>query len=45
MQMADKAAVSLYDLGDTAYDAKEIREFSESNNHVPIVDANQNGNI
>ena len=40
MQMADEAAVSLYDLGDAAYDAKEIREFSESNNHVPIVDAN-----
>ncbi|MBQ6010786.1 MAG: beta-galactosidase [Kiritimatiellae bacterium] len=24
----------------TTYDAKEIREFSESNNHVPIIDAN-----
>ena len=40
MQMADEAAVSLYDLADAAYDAKEIREFSESNGHVPIIDAN-----
>lgn len=40
MQMADEAAVSLYDLADAAYDAKEIREFSRSRNHVPIVDAN-----
>ena len=40
MQMADEVAVSLYDLEDAAYDAKEIREFSKSNNHVPIIDAN-----
>lgn len=40
MQMADEAAVSLYDLEDSAYDAKEIREFSESGNHVPIIDVN-----
>ena len=40
MQMADEVTVSLYDLEDAAYDAKEIREFSESNNHVPIIDAN-----
>ena len=40
MQMADEVAVSLYDLEDAAYDAKEIRAFSESNNHVPIIDAN-----
>ena len=39
MQMADEVAVSLYDLEDAAYDAKEIREFSESDNHVPIIDA------
>ena len=40
MQMADGAAVSLYDLADAAYDAKEIREFSVSSGHVPIIDAN-----
>ena len=40
MQMADEVAVSLYDLEDAAYDAKEILEFSESNKHVPIIDAN-----
>ena len=40
MQMADEAALSLYDLEDSAYDAKEIREFSESGNHVPIIDVN-----
>lgn len=40
MQMADEAALSLYDLEDAAYDAKEIREFSESGNHVLIIDVN-----
>lgn len=40
MQKADAVAVSLYDLEDAAYDAAEIRDFSESNGHVPIIDAN-----
>ena len=40
MQKADAAALSLYDLGDAAYDAGEIREFSEANGHAAIIDAN-----
>ena len=40
MQLADKAAVSLYDLEDAAYDAKEIRSYSEAHGHIPIIDAN-----
>lgn len=31
---------SLYDLMDAAYDAKQIREHSESLGHVPIIDGN-----
>ena len=40
MQKADEAALSLYDLEDAAYDAGEIRDFSEANGHVPIIDSN-----
>ena len=40
MQKADAAALSLYDLEDAAYDAREIREFSEANGHVAIIDSN-----
>ena len=40
MQLADKVAVSLYDLEDAAYDAKEIRNYSKAHGHVPIIDAN-----
>ena len=40
MQLADEAALSLYDLEDAAYDAKEIRSYSEAHGHVPIIDAN-----
>lgn len=40
MQKADATVRSLYDLEDAAYDAKEIRDFSEANGHVPIIDAN-----
>ena len=40
MQKADAAALSLYDLGDAAYDAGEIRESSEANGHAAIIDAN-----
>lgn len=32
---------SLYDLMDAAYDAKQIREHSESLGHVPIIDQNR----
>ena len=35
---------SLYDLMDSAYDAKEIREHSRSLGHVPIIDINPRGN-
>jgi len=40
MQLADEAALSLYDLEDAAYDAKEIRSYSEEHGHVPIIDVN-----
>lgn len=40
MQLADGAALSLYDLEDAGYDAKEIRDFSSSHGHVPIIDIN-----
>ena len=40
MQLADEAALSLYYLGDAAYDAKKIRSYSEAHGHVPIIDAN-----
>ena len=40
MQMADESALSLYDLEDAAYDAKEIVDFSKGNGHVPIIDKN-----
>jgi len=40
MQKADALALSLYDLEDAAYDAREIREFSEANGHVAIIDSN-----
>lgn len=40
MQKADWAVLSLYDLEDAAYDAKEIRDFSEACGHVPIIGAN-----
>lgn len=33
-----KVAVNLYDLMDAAYDHPEIKEFSRSLNHVPIID-------
>lgn len=40
MQKADGTILSLYDLEDAAYDAKEIRDFSIAANHIPIIDAN-----
>jgi hypothetical protein len=36
---------SLYDLMDSAYDAKPIHEYSRSLGHVPIIDANPLDNI
>ena len=35
MQMASERATILYDLADSAYDAEEIRAFSEKLGHVP----------
>jgi len=40
MQMTSMRVVSLYDLMDSAYDAPQIREFSEALSHVPIIDPN-----
>ena len=39
-QMSAERVTSLYDLGDAAYDAKEIREMSARLGHVPIIDHN-----
>ena len=43
MQMAAERVTGLYDLADAAYDCKEIREFSESLGHVPLIDRNARG--
>ena len=43
MQMAADRVTGLYDLADAAYDCKEIREFSESLGHVPLIDRNARG--
>ena len=40
MQMASERATILYDLADSAYDAEEIRAFSEKLGHVPVIDPN-----
>jgi hypothetical protein len=40
MQMTSERVVSLYDLMDAAYDAPQIKEFSETLFHVPIIDPN-----
>jgi len=39
-QMSHERVTNLYDLMDAAYDAKEIRKFSEGYGHVPIIDHN-----
>ncbi len=39
-QMTSDRVVSLYDLMDAAYDAPQIKEFSEKLSHVPIIDPN-----
>lgn len=40
MQMASERATILYDLADSAYDAEEIKAFSEKLGHVPVIDPN-----
>ncbi|MBT3297206.1 MAG: transposase, partial [Verrucomicrobia bacterium] len=40
-QMTAERVTSLYDLADSAYDAKEIREMCERLGHVAIIDHNQ----
>jgi len=39
-QMSAERVTSLYDLGDAAYDAKEIRQMSERLGHVALIDHN-----
>ncbi len=40
MQMSSERATIFYDLADSAYDAPEIKEFSQKLGHVPIIDPN-----
>lgn len=42
-QMSAERVRNLYDLMDSAYDAKEIRRFSERLGHVAIIDPNRRG--
>ena len=42
-QMTAARVTSLYDLMDSAYDAPQIRAFSRSLGHVPIIDPNPRG--
>jgi len=42
-QMTAARVTSLYDLMDSAYDAPQIRAFSERLGHVPIIDQNPRG--
>jgi len=39
-KMSSERVVSLYDLMDSAYDAKEIKEYSRNLGHIPIIDRN-----
>ena len=41
MQMASARMPYCYDLADSAYDAKAIKEYSRSLGHVPIIDSNK----
>jgi len=43
MKMSADRVDSLYDLMDSAYDAKAIRELSRQLGHVPIIDSNARG--
>jgi hypothetical protein len=42
-QMTAQRVTSLYDLMDSAYDAPQIRAFSRSLGHAPIIDSNPRG--
>ena len=42
-QMSAERVRNLYDLMDSAYDAKEIRQYSEQLTHVAIIDPNRRG--
>jgi len=44
-QMSAERLRNLYDLMDAAYDAKEIRGFSEKLDHVPVIDHNPRGGV
>ena len=39
-QMSSERIINLYDLMDSAYDAPQIRTFSEQLGHRPIIDSN-----
>jgi len=39
-QLSEERVTSLYDLMDAAYDADEIKKYSKSLGHVPLIDAN-----
>ena len=41
--MSTQRVTYLYELSDSAYDAREIQEFSREQNHVPITDPNNRG--
>jgi hypothetical protein len=41
--MSAERVRNLYDLMDSAYDAKEIRQYSERLDHVAIIDPNRRG--
>lgn len=41
MQMTYTRVTSLYDLGDSAYDAAQIKEMSAKLGHIPIIDHNK----
>jgi hypothetical protein len=41
MQMSSNRLNYLYEVADSAYDAKQIRNFSQSLNHIPIIDRNK----
>jgi hypothetical protein len=43
--MTEQRVTYLYELMDSAYDAKEIKEYGLIHNHVPIIDINTRSNI
>lgn len=40
MQMVSDRTTILYDLADSAYEAEEIKVFSEKLSHIPVIDSN-----